>query len=485
LVENKSFVASTRDAQGPAIPSSFPRRCRFLAGLALIGTNCVDAPPEPLDPGRMLERRTALTLDDPGYLDLCRARSVEPPAAAPMRELTLAQATLATLHFRPELEIARARVAAAQAHVTTASTLQNPSLAVTPTRVTSTDLSPWLFTVTADVLLPFPGKRSKAIAVAEQEMLLAEFDAAQQTWQLLVSVRDAWTESSLAQRELALAEQELQARSEVAGLAGLRLASGTAMRSESATAELELARARTQVANARKVASLARIALAAACGLPLAAVTAPAELPPAAEEGDGGEPLVPDRVVLDRLDVRRAVAEYEAAERTLRLELAKQYPDLHLLPGYEYDQGEHKYSLGIGFDLPIFDRNQGPIAQAIARRREAAAAVERTQSLALEEFARARDGLVSARAASAAAEAEVARADDFTADAERAFANGASDRGEVAAARLVALAARRERLAAERALRRARADLEDARQRPLDPILSSWAGLPTTAGAAP
>lgn len=484
-MEKKSFVASTRDAQRRANPNYFPRRFRFLAGLTLVGMSCVDAPPEPLEPGKLLERRAALTLDDPGYLELCRVRSVEPPAAAPVRELTLAQATLATLCFRPELEIARARIAAAQARVETASKLQNPSLSVTPTRVTNTDLTPWLFTVTADVLLQFPGKRSKAIAIAEQETLLAEFDAAQQTWQLLVAVRDAWTESSLAQQELALAEQELKARGDVAELARLRVASGTATRSESATAELELARARTQATNARKVASLARIALAAACGLPLAAVTAPAELPPAAEQGDEGEPLVPDRVVLDRLDVKRAVADYEASERTLRLELAKQYPDLHLLPGYEYDQGEHKYSLGIGFDLPIFDRNQGPIAQAIARRREAAAAVEKTQSLALEEFARARDGLQSARAASAAAEAEVARADDFIADAERAFANGASDRGEVAAARLVALAARRERLAAERELRRARADLEDARQRPLDPILASWTEPAKTAGAAP
>ena len=481
-VEKKSFVTSTRDARRAAIPAASRPIGRSLAGILLLGAGCVDAPPQPLDQEELLHRRAALTLDDPGYLDMCRARNVEPPAAAPVRELSLAQASLAALRFRPELEIARARIDAAQARVETASTLANPSLSATPTRVANTDLTPWLFTVTADVLLQFPGKRSKAIAVAEQETLLAEFDAAQETWQLLTGVRDAWTESSLAQQELALAQQELEARGAVAELARQRLANGTTTRGESAAAELELARARISSTHAQKVASLARIGLAAACGLPLAAVTAPAELP-AAEGGD--EPLLADHVVLDRLDVRRAVAGYEAAERTLRLELARQYPDLHLLPGYEYDQGEHKYSLGVSFDLPIFDRNQGPIAQAIARRREAAAEVERAQSLALEGFARARDGLVSARAAAAAAEAQVARARDFVADAERAFASGASDRGEVAAARLVALAARREQLAAERELRRARADFEDARQRPLDPTLSSWAELSTPNGAAP
>ena len=60
------------------------------------------------------------------------------------------------------------------------------------------------------------------------------------------------------------------------------------------------------------------------------------------------------------------------------MEIAKQTPDLHLNPGYTFDQGQSKWALGIGLTLPI-DRNAGPIREAIAKRDEAAAVFERLQ----------------------------------------------------------------------------------------------------------
>ena len=40
-----------------------------------------------------------------------------------------------------------------------------------------------------------------------------------------------------------------------------------------------------------------------------------------------------------RADVLAALAEYAAAEALLRSEIAKQYPDIHLNPGYSFDTG--------------------------------------------------------------------------------------------------------------------------------------------------
>ena len=78
--------------------------------------------------------------------------------------------------------------------------------------------------------------------------------------------------------------------------------------------------------------------------------------------------------VLNRLDVRRALAQYAAAEADLQLEIAKQYPDLQIGPGYTYEEGNSFFTLGLSATLPVFNRNQGPIAEAEARRRQAAAA---------------------------------------------------------------------------------------------------------------
>ncbi len=61
------------------------------------------------------------------------------------------------------------------------------------------------------------------------------------------------------------------------------------------------------------------------------------------------------------------LAEYAAAESGLRLEIARQYPDLQFTPGYNYNQGQNRWQLGINVEVPL-NRNRGPIAQAEARR---------------------------------------------------------------------------------------------------------------------
>jgi len=37
----------------------------------------------------------------------------------------------------------------------------------------------------------------------------------------------------------------------------------------------------------------------------------------------------------------------------LELEIDKQYPDIHLGPGFTYDQGQDKWGLGVTFQFPF------------------------------------------------------------------------------------------------------------------------------------
>jgi outer membrane protein TolC len=78
--------------------------------------------------------------------------------------------------------------------------------------------------------------------------------------------------------------------------------------------------------------------------------------------------------------------------------VAKQYPDFHLGPGYQYDLGENKWSLAVALELPLFNRNQGPIGEAEARRRQAAAEFTAAQAKAIAEI----DGAAAAQSAAAA-----------------------------------------------------------------------------------
>jgi outer membrane protein TolC len=76
----------------------------------------------------------------------------------------------------------------------------------------------------------------------------------------------------------------------------------------------------------------------------------------------------------------------------LRLQVARQYPDLHLGPGYAWNSGnagDNQWSLGLTLELPVLDQNQGPIAEAVARRKLAAAKFLERQAQVVGEIDRA------------------------------------------------------------------------------------------------
>ena len=89
-----------------------------------------------------------------------------------------------------------------------------------------------------------------------------------------------------------------------------------------------------------------------------------------------------------RADVLGALAEYAASQAALQLEIAKQYPDIHLQPGYEFDQGDNKWGIGVSLELPVLNQNQGPIAEAKAKREEAAAKFTELQAKVMGEIDR-------------------------------------------------------------------------------------------------
>jgi outer membrane protein, heavy metal efflux system len=97
---------------------------------------------------------------------------------------------------------------------------------------------------------------------------------------------------------------------------------------------------------------------------------------------DGALPQLPDSVpelkdlqrmmVFNHPDLARFRSRYEVAERSLRLEIAKQYPDFHIGPSFANDVGEKKSVIGLtlGIEIPVFDRNQQGVASAKQRREE-------------------------------------------------------------------------------------------------------------------
>jgi outer membrane protein TolC len=174
--------------------------------------------------------------------------------------------------------------------------------------------------------------------------------------------------------------------------------------------------------------------------------------------------------VLDRLDIRRSLAQYAAAETDLQLQIAKQYPDIQIAPGYTYEERNNFFTLGVSITLPLFNRNQGPIAEAEAKRKEAAANFLQKQAQVIGDSERA-------LAVYSAALNELAEADQSLRQlqdtqlrmTQLAVAVGEEDRLTLNGMQLESAAVARARLDALGRAQIALGDLEDAVQRPLSP----------------
>jgi outer membrane protein TolC len=175
---------------------------------------------------------------------------------------------------------------------------------------------------------------------------------------------------------------------------------------------------------------------------------------------------------LNRADVLAALAVYQASQSSLQLEIARQYPDIDIGPGYEYDQGDNKWALGISLTLPVLNQNRGAIAAAEARRTEAAAEFTTLQSHILGQIERAVAGLKASMDKARTAEVIAEKLEQKATTMQKMFEAGEVLMLAVAGARLEQNSNALLLLRACIDVQEAVGQLEDAMQSPAD--LSDW-----------
>ena len=186
----------------------------------------------------------------------------------------------------------------------------------------------------------------------------------------------------------------------------------------------------------------------------------------------GTQSLSPEKIqrdaVLNRLDVRRALAQYAAAEADLQLEIARQYPDINIGPGYTYEETHSFFTVGASTTVPLFNHNQGPIAEAQARRREAAAAFVERQAQVIARSERALAVYTSALKELSEADSLSKLQEKQLQITQQAIGSGADTRLSLDSVQIEGLVLARARLDALARAQKALGELEDAVQKPLD-----------------
>ena len=423
----------------------------------------------PINPHETASRLEQRNLADSGlqtYVGQNLGHTVSP---WPPTTWDLRMVSLAALYFSPAIETARARLAEAEAATVTAGARPNPTLSIAPGAP-----SPYLFNLDLAVPIETAGKRGHRIQFARSLDQAAQFDLADSAWKVRSGVRAALLNYVLASRNVDLLRSEEEFRLEQVSLLERRLAVGEIPRPEVDLARIELSKTHLGIATAEGQVSETKAALAASIGVPVAALKgieiswSDLDTPPAAES------LSPTQIqgdaVLNRLDIRRALAEYAAAEADVQLEISKQYPDLQIGPGYTYEERNNFFTIGLSTTLPVFNRNQGPIAEAEARRKEAAAAFLAKQAQVIAESEQALALYTAAlRELSEADQSLRALQDTQLQMMRRAVGLGEEDRVSLNGVQIQSSVVARARLDALARAQSALGELEDAVQRPLDP----------------
>lgn len=427
---------------------------------------------KPLSPPQTAAVLEARTLADSGLRQFLAARLPHPPSRWPPAQWDLPSLTLAAFYYNPALQLARARVAQAQAAIMTARARPNPNLSADAGGETAPE-SPWIAGFVGSLPLETAGKRRHRITAAERAADVAGWDLAVAAWSVRAQVRSALLECLVADRNLNLLQSEERLRGQQVQLLEQRLAVGMIPRPDVDTARMQHTQALLALQGAQGRVAETQASLAEAIGLPTAGLAGVNFAWPAFDRPPGAASLsasaIQQDAVLNRLDIRRALADYATAEAGLRLQIARQYPDFNLGPDYAFEEGAHLFSVVLGLTLPAFNRNQGPIAEAKARREEMAAQFLSVQAAGI---AKGEQELVRYKAALqqlAQAGELLRRARAQEGAAQSALRAGAADRLALNGAQLQTAVTALAQLDALHQAQQALGGLEDAVQRPLEP----------------
>ena len=326
---------------------------RWILGLVITAAACRSYAPQPLDPDEILARIAE-----------------ERDTAADGEVVSLREAAALMRQYNPHLQRVRAAYATEQAVADVKTPLPNPTLEVAPifTDVASLGSQKWGADVGLGWTILLAGKRRLTDELNAIRAEAASIDVVATEREQYLALREEMLKLAMAGR-IDAASETLYRTAEIALRsirAMVRASQGTAL--DVLQFEQELFQAEVDLASSQEVTAVARANVAARAGVAPAAFQRadvprlPTQLPDRA--------ALQERMLRDHPALARLRAAYLVAEKELQLEIARQYPDLNIAGLYSNEEGDNKYGIGIGIELPVFDRNQPAIARADAHRTE-------------------------------------------------------------------------------------------------------------------
>jgi cobalt-zinc-cadmium efflux system outer membrane protein len=439
----------------------------LIAGCATFHAQPISA----LETASSFEARTLDNTDLKKFIEANLHRAVTP---WPPKSWDLTMLTFAAFYYHPELDIARAEWDVAKAKVITAGEIPNPGTGFVPEYAfnSPTGVSPWILGLKFDIPVETAGKRGYRIAQAKHLSEAARLNIETVAWHVRSRLRTCLLNFYTSIQTEKILEKQIAIQEDIVKLLEERLAYGEISLPELTIERISLDKTRTILNGTQKQIAENRVRIAEALGLPVEAFAGTdiafnllEKLPENLPSRD-----IRRQALLNRSDILSALSEYEASQSALQLEIAKQYPDIHLGPGYEFDQEENKWSLGFSVQLPVFNRNEGLIKEAKARREESAAEFIALQARVIGEIDRESAGYHEALKKLQAADEMLLTQKGQTQTIKEQFDLGEKDRLALKNAEIEMFSNELLRLESFALLQQSLGRLEDAVQQPLTSI---------------
>ncbi|HZW61184.1 MAG TPA: TolC family protein [Candidatus Babeliales bacterium] len=355
----------------------------LLISLSLV--SCETFKPKPLSLNNTAHDFSNRTLTSPALTRFAQHYFYYSQNTWPPKTWNLDALTVVALYYHPDLSVALASLKASEAGIMTARMLPNPTASLSAQYQDRfiEGFSHMTYGLSFGTPIETAGKRGFRIKQASFVNQAERLRFANTIWQVRSNVRKSFLGFYQASQTLEMLQKEEQLQAKLVKLFRAQMHEGETSQWQLTQADIALNQTRLAVEEMRKqkVESLAQ--LGTALGVPASALERiNFSFKDFERIGKSNLLLTPlkQRALLHRPDLLALLSDYEASQAALQLEIAKQYPDVTIGPGYQWAQGANVYTLGPTLVLPIFNQNQGPIAYAKARREEAGANVMALQA---------------------------------------------------------------------------------------------------------
>lgn len=296
------------------------------------------------------------------------------PAVLDAAELTLGDAIRYAVANHPDLRSAGYAVQAAAGREEQAELYPNPTFAFGAEGLGASegDAGETTYVIEQEIVLGSKLAKAQRVARAEQELVRAAFTA--QKFELAKRVTHAFVTTVAAQERLAGREELLELAERLLDAAQAQVQAGAATEPDRLRAELVREQAAIELHSARFELDAAAGALAAAIGRPVDRALVH-EL--GAVQIFGSEDDVASQVLRANSRVAAARVGIDRSRHVHALAKSQAIPNVVASAGPRYSDidGESTVDVGIGIEIPLFDRNQGEVRAAFADRLAAAASL--------------------------------------------------------------------------------------------------------------